>query len=174
MRSKNIISTIAFISAFAFSAAFASLFIDESQSKQFEIYEIRTSGCSNNDTTCTEILELLHQDIRNGERRNSRWDYSLSEDANVSVKRARSVEKYADASGSMRDAHLPEDFRDAWREHMSAWRDYADFLQEVSKDKIEDDKFERLEDRYIYDINRTWATVLKVGRGYGADSPYIY
>ena len=57
---------------------------------------------------------------------------------------------------------------------MKAWRDYSEFLTEVSRNKIEDEEFERLESRYIYDINRTWATVLQIGRGYGADSPYIY
>lgn len=180
MRSKDIISIIAFITAFGFSAAFASLFIDESLTTSFKTYEIRdvrTSNCRTSDKTCTDILALLIQDIRNGEQRRSRFDYSLSEDANVSVRRAESVEDYANASGSMEDAHLPADFRAAWREHMKAWRDYSDFLNDVSRKKISDSEFEQKEDQLIHGtngVNQTWAKVLKIGRGYGADSPYLY
>ena len=176
MRSKNIISTIAFITAFVFSAAFASLFIDESQTN-FQTYEnrnVRTSNCRYNDKTCTDISALLIQDIRNGDQRRSRYDYSLGDNGNISVRRAETVADYSDASSSMEDSHLPSDFRSAWREHMKAWRDYSEFLTDVSRNKIEDDEFERLEIQYIYDINKTWATVLKIGRGYGAESPYIY
>ncbi|CAN5675301.1 hypothetical protein BH20ACI4_BH20ACI4_19430 [soil metagenome] len=176
MRSKDIISTIAFISAFAISAAFASLFIDESQTNfgTFENRNDRSSSCRTNDKTCTDILALLVQDIRNGEQRRSRFDYSLNDEANVSVRRAASVEDYSNASGSMEDAHLPSDFRAAWREHMKAWSDYSEFLTEVSREKISESEFEQKENKYIYDINRTWGAVLKIGRGYGADSPYIY
>ena len=81
MRSKNIISTIAFITAFAFSAAFASLFITESQTN-FQTYEIRndrSSNCRSIDKTCTDISALLIQDIRNGDQRRSRYDYSLGD-----------------------------------------------------------------------------------------------
>ena len=133
-----------------------------------------TSNCRTSDKTCTDILALIVQDIRNGEQRRSRFDYSLGDDANVSVRRAESVEDYAHASGSMEDSHLPADFRTAWREHMKAWRDYSEFLTEVSRKKISDSEFEQKEDRMIYDINRTWANVLSIGRSYGADSPYIY
>ncbi len=177
MRSKDIISIIAFISAFAFSAAFASLFIDKSQTKSFEIYEprdLRTSNCRADDKTCLDILALIVQDIRNGEQRRSRFDYSVSDDANVSVRRAQSVADYSYASRSMEDSHLPADFRTAWREHMRAWRDYSEFLNEVSQNKIDESEFEQKEDLYIYDINRTWGVVLKIGRSYGANSPYIY
>ena len=176
MRSKNIISTIAFITAFVFSAAFASLFINESQTNflNYENRNVGTSNCHNNDKTCTDISALLIQDIRNGDQRRSRYDYSLGDNGNVSVRRAETVADYSDASSSMEDSHLPSDFRSAWREHMKAWRDYSEFLTDVSRNKIEDAEFERLESRYIYDINKTWATVLKIGRGYGTDSPYIY
>ncbi len=178
MRSKNIISTVAFVSAFVFSAAFASLFINESQPASFESYAIsnvRTASCSADDKTCTDITALLIQDIRNGDRRNSRYDYSFDdEDANVSVRRAESVVLYSAASRDMEDSHLPSDFRAAWRDHMKAWRVYSEFLTKVSQTKIEDDKFENLESEYVYDINKTWAKVLKIGRGYGAESQYIY
>ncbi len=178
MRSKDILSTIAFISAFVLSAAFASLFIDNSQTTNFEAYQIRnvrTSNCQQNDRTCTDILALLIQDIRNGEQRRDRYDYSLGdENGNVSATRAETVAVYADTSGSMEDEHLPSDFRTAWREHMTAWHVYSEFLNDVSQTKIADEKFERLEDQYIYKINKTWAKVLKIGRAYGANSPYIY
>lgn len=177
MRSKDIISTIAFISAFVVSAAFASLFIDESQPPSFSSYAIsnvRSSACSYEDKTCTDITALLIQDIRNGDQRRSRYDYSLGDAGNISARRAETVADYSAASSSMEDSHLPSDFRSAWHEHMKAWRVYSEFLNEVSQNKMDDDEFDRLETRYIRDINKTWATVLKIGRGYGADSPYIY
>ncbi|MGI9055554.1 MAG: hypothetical protein ACR2F2_07100 [Pyrinomonadaceae bacterium] len=176
MRSKDIISTIAFISAFAISAAFASFFIDESQTNfgTFEKRNDRSSNCRSADKTCADISALLIQDIRNGDQRRNRYDYSLGDEGNISVRRAETVADYSDASMSMEDAHLPSDFRTAWRAHMKAWRDYSEFLNDSSRKKIEDEEFDRLEIRYIYDINKTWATVLKIGRGYGADSPYIY
>lgn len=177
MRSKDIVSIIAFITAFAFSAAFASLFIDESRTASLSTYELRdysSSTCRTSDKTCTDILALIVQDIRNGDQRRTRFDYSPNDEANVSVRRALSVADYADASGSMKDGHLPADFRTAWREHMKAWSDYSEFLNEVSQRKIDEGEFEQKEERYIYDINRTWAKVLKIGRSYGANSPYIY
>ncbi len=176
MRSKDIISTIAFISAFAFSAAFASLFISESQTDilTYEISNIRSSNCRYTDKTCMDISALLIQDIRNGDQRRSRYDYSLGDEGNISMRRAETVADYSDASMSMEDSHLPSDFRTAWREHMTAWHDYSEFLNDVSQKKIADDEFDRLETRYIYDINKTWTTVSKIGRSYGADSPYIY
>ena len=79
-----------------------------------------------------------------------------------------------DTSGSMNDETLPSDFQSAWREHMQARRDYSNFLNEVSENKIKDESFRRLEDKYITNINKTWAAVLKIGRGYGASSPYVY
>lgn len=175
MRSKDIVSIIAFISAFAVSAALASLFIDKSQYTNYNIYTARNYPvCQYGDQACKDILSFLLRDIRNGQTRQANYDYSLSEKGNVSPKYAETVAEYADASGSMNDSNLPSDFQSAWREHMSAWRDYSDFLNEVSENKIADEKFDRLEDKYIRDINKTWAAVLKIGRGYGASSPYVY
>lgn len=175
MKSKDIISIIAFISAFGISAAFASLFIDKSLSTNYQTFETRSySSCSRGDQTCKDIMSLLVRDIRNGQQRRDNYDYSLGTNGNVSERRAETVADYADISGAMQDAHLPTDFQTAWREHMQAWRDYSDFLGKVSQTKIEDEKFERLEDRYIRKINSTWATVLKIGRGYGAQVPYGY
>lgn len=175
MRSKDIVSIIAFISAFAVSAAFASLFIDKSQYENYSIYTSRNySNCRYADQTCKDILSLLVRDISNGRKRQENYDYSLGKDGNVSPKYAETVAVYADASGSLDDEHLPADFQSAWREHMQAWRDYSDFLNEVSENKIEDEAFDRLEDIYTYKINKTWAAVLKIGRGYGASSPYVY
>ena len=175
MKSKDIISIIAFTSAFVLSAAFASPFIDESLSTNYQFYENRSySNCSSSDQTCKDVLSLLARDIRNGEQRRDAYDYSLGTDGNVSERRAETVADYSDASAAMDDAHLPADFRSAWREHMQAWRDYSDFLTEVSRNKIEAEKFDRLEYKYIREINSTWATVLKIGRNYGARVPYGY
>ena len=175
MKSKDIVSIIAFISAFAFSAAFASLFIDESLSTNHKTYEVRSySSCHYSDQTCRDIQSLLVRDISNGTERSSNYDYSSSENGNVSERRAESVADYADASGSMNDANLPSDFQSAWRAHMQAWRDYSNFLNEVSRSKIDDEKFDRLESRYVRDVNKTWTKVLKVGGTYGASVPYGY
>lgn len=176
MRSKDIISIIAFTSAFAVSAAFASLFIDKSQYTNYNIYAVRTSpNCQSKNPTCTEMLSLLVRDNINGVERSNRYDYSLGgEQGNVSPKYAETTAQYVEESSNMNDADLPSEFRAEWREHMQAWRDYSEFLNEVSQNKIENEEFKKRDARYGYEIDKTYADVLKLAKKYGVNNAYVY
>jgi hypothetical protein len=151
MRSKNILSIIAFITAFAFSSAFAFLFIDESQTKN-------------------DIENLLRQDISNGRERFRRINDSgrFPEKSNYQ-RYAESVEHYADDSGSISYSHLPPDFQLRWNEHMRAWRDYSNYLNKTKNSSLEDEDFYQDKNEYLVDINSTWYSVLRVGSKYCAE-----
>lgn len=175
MRSKDTISIIAFISAFAVSAAFASLFIDKSQSTNYNIYSVRKSpNCQTKNQFCSEMSSLLVRDNILGADRVNNYDYSLSDTGNVSLKRAETVAEYADEASEMNDANLPSEFRNEWREHRQAWRDYSNFLNEVSRNKIEKVEFTRLENRHLREINSSYEDVLKIAKTYGVNNPYVY
>lgn len=170
MRSKVLISTVAFITAFAFSAAFAGLFI------KGNINQTETGCFHYKSRTAAAITVFVRQDIRNGEKHESnfygsfyevfspfsRW--SIAEYAEI-------VEAYADESGSMSYSHLPPDFQKKWREHMRAWRDYSNFLNRVKKypHKLERVKTHQLRYEYSNEINATWYDLLRIGRSYGAE-----
>jgi hypothetical protein len=57
---------------------------------------------------------------------------------------------------------------------MQAWRDYSNFLNEVSQNKIEDAEFSRLENRYLREINDSYDDVLKFAKTYGVNNEYVY
>lgn len=175
MKSKDTISIIAFISAFAVSAAFASIFTDKSQYTNYNIYSVRKSpNCQTRNQFCSEMSSLLVRDNILGADRINNYDYSLSETGNVSPKRAETVAEYANEASEMNDANLPSEFRTEWREHMQAWRNYSDFLNEVSRNKIEKTEFNRLENRYLKEINSSYNDVLKLAKTYGVNNPYVY
>jgi hypothetical protein len=62
--------------------------------------------------------------------------------------------------------NFPQDFQNAWRTHMQAWKNYADYLEEV---KYNPSARKRNEGFVLNnEINRTWAEVLRIGRNHGA------
>ena len=129
MRSKNILSIIAFITAFAFSSAFALLFIDKSQTKNsLAALKVRNVECRQETVTKNAIENLLRQDVRIGQKRFWRIKNSRNLSAESNYERyAEAVEEYADDSGKINYSHLPRDFQLKWNEHMRAWRDYSNF-----------------------------------------------
>lgn len=171
MRSKQILSIIAFITTFVLSSAFAFLFIDRSvPTVSFSNFETRNTGCRQDAETKLAVESFLRQDISNGRER--LWRINGSDDSSAKSyleKYADSVEQYADESGSMNFRHLPYDFQIRWKAHMRAWRDYSDFLNNA-KDSVdsEDESFYRDQNEYLIDINSTWYSVLRVGRNYCA------
>jgi hypothetical protein len=143
MRSKTILSTAAFIVAFAASAAFANLFITKTQtvSDYGWASSYKSTSCfknRNNSTTANKISALIREDKSNG-RASGNNSYRVGEDVrppfNVSnfSEYAEAVERYVDNSSSMKASDLPNDFRVEWRAHMKAWRDYSDFLNRMKE-----------------------------------------
>lgn len=171
MRSKNILSIIAFITAFAFSSAFALLFIDKSPTKNSLLtFKVRNVGCQQNAEARNAIESLLQQDISNGRERFWRIKDSEHSSAKSYYERyAESVEHYADDSGSISYSHLPRDFQLRWNEHMRAWRDYSNYLNKTKNSSLENEDFYQDKNEYLVDINSTWYSVLRVGSKYCAE-----
>jgi hypothetical protein len=165
MRSKHIAALITFFVTFAFSAFIALLFaapkipyVPPVQNYEFKTYN---NGCRKN--TGDKIKLFLLRDKQNGVEKN--------EAENTLAAKSIAVAKYADESGSMDASSLPSDFQAAWREHMRAWRNYADVLQERRDKLVDADEYRLRSNEYLDDISSTWEEVLRIGREYGADLP---
>jgi hypothetical protein len=183
MRSKTILSTAAFIVAFVASAAFASLFITKTQTAPdyFPVSSYKSTSCfkdRNNFTTANKISALIREDINNGRESGRRLYRAGAEERppftdSKFPKYAEAVERYADASGSIKAGSLPSDFQTHWREHMKAWRDYSEFLNRMKDSSAQrgwtNEELEAVDDFHGSAIERTWQTVLQTGVSYGAD-----
>lgn len=157
---KSITAIIAFTLTFGFSVALVGLVFGFPQTVGFN-----NSFCHIKDQS--NIVSLLQRDIRNGQIRDSEINtLSTPSPADMSLAEyTEFVNSYVDKSQSMYDANLPRDFQTAWRQHMKAWRNYADFLTRINKTsvKITDRDFIQLEKEYNAEINRTWYKVLEIG-----------
>jgi hypothetical protein len=186
MRIKTIISTAAFIIAFVFSTALASLFIDTSsasyQTDSIVIpnYNRSHTSCFKNrgNNTARKIESLLKEDDRYGrtlDRKLFQIDKGLLSPFSSSSysEYADSVSEYAESSGKMSADDLPYEFQNAWREHMKAWHDYAEFLDGMknssARTESNGEKLSAFDNEYNAEINRTWYEVLRVANDYGAD-----
>ena len=184
MRSKSILSTAAFVLAFGFSAAFASLFITKNQIAPDlvpVVSEYKSTNCfknKNDSSTAGKISALIRADKENG-RASERSAIEMREGymspfSNPAFPAyTEAVEQYVDDSSSMRTRRLPEDFQTAWREHMKAWRDYSEFLNRMKNSSVRSrwssDEFHDIDAFHNREISRTWYKVLQIGETYGAD-----
>ena len=184
MRSKTILSIAAFIVAFAFSTAFAGLFIAKSAYQSVITvpanYNRQPNSCFKNRGryTADKIEVFISQDVSNGEERDRRL-FNIDGDNRPSFmsssfeEYADAVTEYAEASGSMDESTLPQELQTAWRAHMKAWRDYADYLDARKsssvRTRLSDKAAYDLENHFNADISITWYEVLRVGRSYGAE-----
>jgi hypothetical protein len=168
MRSKTIISILAFAVAFGFSTYFASFFLPESVESQTFYYE-NTHISTQPDS---EIMSFLRRDISNGNERISSYFDSGNEHHEVSPEnclahKAASVKFYSEKSASMDATELPKDFRAAWRKHMKAWRDYSNFLDKSAKSSnLDSEDFNEKSAEFNDEISSTWNDVLDIGESY--------
>ncbi len=183
MRSKTILSTAAFIVAFAASAAFASLFVTKTQTAPdyVPVSSYKSTSCfkyRNNSTAANKISAIVRTDKNNGNERDKaiyRGGEGVRPPFTSSVFSvyAEAVEQYVDDSSSMKTSDLPNDFQTEWREHMKAWRDYSDFLNRVkiasNRTSWSGAELEEIDDFHSREIDRTWQMVLQTGVSYGAD-----
>jgi hypothetical protein len=174
MRSKAVLSIIAFLAAFGISVAVTP------RAAQTSFAPFVKKGCAET-ATARKITKLLSQDIENGRDRdrklNNFSDYSPSRDAYLNSF-AKTIDEYADASASIDDTDLPGDFQTAWRSHMTAWRNHSDLLSEYASaprkrggnaDGIEFPR--RQYSEQTEEISETWFEVLRVARKYDAYIP---
>lgn len=184
MRSKIILSAAAFIVAFGFSVFLASLFISTPAVSFVTVSDhgVPNSSCLKQryqSETALSISSLLRQDTNNGRERDRELRRVLT-DRRVPFGEpnfndyAEIVDEYVNTSESLGTSGLPVDFHNAWDEHLKAWRDYRDFLNEMKDfDRMSNsstEKLERLENKYSTEIDQTWYKVLRVGRNHGAET----
>lgn len=150
---RIITALVAFIATFIFSAGLVRIIFPAPVVKYVYTEPPRTFDRRSND-----IENFLLRDITNG---NARMDDKYSDDY------AQAVMDYWKASSSMDASGFPEDFQKAWRLHMQAWGDYAEYLQ--AKKASKSNGLCNLDKRYNSEINRTWEEVLRIGRTYGSN-----
>jgi hypothetical protein len=171
MRSKALLSIVAFLAAFGISVA-----VTPRATKTTGITAIKR-GCAQTEKA-QKITNLLSQDIENGRER----DRKIDAHAVVEWKRRANfvyfidaVGEYADASASIDDSDLPHDFKTAWRAHMKAWEKHSGFLEEIRANPLNDgigNGFSREEySKQTKEISETWFEVLRIARQYDAYIP---
>ena len=147
---RIITALVAFVATFIFSAGLVRIIFPAPVVKY--VYTEQSPRRSAN-----EIESFLLRDIRNGE---------LREVDRYTENQANAVTDYWKTSSSMDASALPQDFQNAWRVHMNAWGNYAEYLQ--AKQASKSNGLCNMEKRYNEDINRTWEEVLRIGRNYGS------
>ena len=158
---KFITGIVAFTLTFVFSVALVGF-----PKADFLPFEAQFSS-----PTARNIASLVQRDVRNGDERFNKINFSAERTAYFEAY-SDAVNEYVDKSESMDDVDLPADFQTAWREHMKAWRDYSNFLNKCGTKKMDDSEFGQLDRTYNREISVTWQEVLQVGREYGARLPY--
>ena len=178
MKVKTILSIIAFIAAFGLSVLLVGV-------PQYNFYSKYKNSRDSRDAR-QKIVMLLHQDIDNGYLRSQKVKY-LDERAKYSSSvfdispYADATAEYVDASESISLRGLPSDFRNAWLEHMEAWREHSEFLNRqknsnvkytVNGREVVQYPFNRADENLYHvqveKINTTWYETLRIGRKYGA------
>ena len=167
MRSNNILHIIVFAAAFSLSTFVAGFFITPTATRYTLVSYAEKSP------TAVKIESFLQRDANNGNARDVEYYRLDAIDSSTIDGQARIVAEYYDASSSLNAEEFPNDFQRAWREHMRAWENYADFLNDqkdaaVDRDFNESD-FVKADDRLGREINRTWYRVLRLADRYGAD-----
>lgn len=180
MRIKTILSIAAFSFAFIFSTAFAGLFIDKSELQTvFVVAPVSSNtkptscfGRRANNSVAGKIEFILRQDDNYGRER----QVKISESNNGGYRPSfteyvDATSEYADKSGNLDDGSVPQDFQIAWRKHMKAWRDYADFLGKAETMNLNEAGFAQFNREHNQNIKLTWTQVLLSGAKYGATAP---
>lgn len=156
MKAKHIYALLAFAAAFSISVTAAGL-----------VKSLRGM------TVDERILNVLNEDISNGfsSRRLTRGNPDLD---------MVSTNVYVSKSERISTEGLPEEFREAWAEHMKAWRDHADFLyeRETARTSHTNQRDHRqalaADERYSRnsaEISRTWYKVLQIAVAHGVEIP---
>ncbi len=175
---RIILGIIAFTLTFGLSASLVGLLFG------FPKHNVRhfTSKHTHNSAHKHNIRRLLRRDVfRNGETRDHKVTRLYAEFGSYDAlyqnsEYRKAISDYHRKSSSMKDSHLPEDFKYAWREHMKAWKNQANYLEDLQSKSL-DGEIESASKNYSDNsrqINRTWDQVLRIAQRYGVgiDSSY--
>lgn len=167
---KAIVGIVAFAAAFIFGTGLVRIFFPQPVTPRAPYRQDFNFRPPVRTALAAEIEDFIAMDERNGTERDSRTDArSLTSSGTVSEQHAESVMRYWQKSSAMDDSGFPRDFRKAWREHMQAWNDYADFIDENAGKRVNPAEFGAEERRLNAEISRTWYYLLRIGRTYGAE-----
>lgn len=181
MRSKTILSIVAFIVAFGFSVFLASFFITKPIQPIFlsSDYGSRSTSCFKERFMSSEarsISAFLRQDISNGRERD-RNIYQLKVGArtpfgeNTFDEYTVIVDQYVDDADKLDTNDLPQDFQEKWEKHLKAWQDYAEFLNDLKGENVKSsERILRSDSQFNKEIDATWYEVLRVAKTYGAQT----
>ncbi|HZH34232.1 MAG TPA: hypothetical protein VEX64_05290 [Pyrinomonadaceae bacterium] len=170
MKTKLITTLIAFATTFGFSTLMME-FVKEKRAPQTHYL---TTQIRYHSETEQKILKLLRQDIKNGLERRSKLSHMEDVDFSTAAllnDYAEATAEYAYKSSSIDETGIPADFQFAWRRHMKAWRDYADFLDEtrnLSENQRREMDLDEMDFEKSLEINQSWREVLRTARKYGA------
>lgn len=171
MRSKPIISIIAFITAFGISVALTPRTVTQTVAPLYQ-----PKKCAE---TSQKITSLLERDIQNGRIRDRKMARVRQQGdsygtAPYHLNYAAATTAYSNASKRIETGDLPYEFVTAWNQHMNAWESYAEFLKEnVDSDGqlLRERSFYRSSATYTTEISDTWFEVLRIARNHGAEIP---
>ena len=178
MRSKKILSIVAFVAAFGLSTAFAGLFIVKTTNASNASYKPVSYCKFKHNSTSEAISSLIVSNYANAKVRDSKiYDigesYPPSHNSVEFADYAQNIEEYVNASSSLRTDGLPRDFRQAWQKHIKAWRDYSNFMNKTAdvstKNSFTPEEIEKAEAQFNQQIDQTYDAVLEIGGNYGAD-----
>ncbi len=170
---------IAFVLTFGLSVSIIGLLFGfPATHTSHQVYQIRANTC----VAKYKIGALLRKDDRFRDYRNHKirniegyYDMSEAELYNNDVY-YKTVSDYVIKSSSMNDSNLPEDFKYAWRKHMQAWQNQANFLTQVndkSDTAVAESEYHQYSDNTM-EINVTWMQVLRIAERYDVDIPADY
>lgn len=172
---KSILGIIAFTLTFGLSAGLVGILFGFPQSHNNSY----VSTVRNNSVYQGKISRLLSRDVSNGGAREKAYYEFYGGDTESLYKNdeyRQAVNEYYISSSSMNDSITPEDFKYAWREHMNAWKNQAEYLNSLQNENY--GRNDETAANYYIDntvqINRTWFQVLRIANRYGVEIPNNY
>ena len=176
MKFKHILAIIAFFATFIFSVLLIGVPVKKTScfTRNFS-----SAAHTHNRTTQRKITNLLKRDIANGDFRDlnirASSDFYSDDTFGIPSNYVDEVEDYVSQSEQLNDADLPYNFQNAWREHMRAWREHADFLETSQTSclmrSLDSDDIRRVYLSQNAEITKTWHKVLRVAKSHGAAIP---
>lgn len=162
--SRTVFGIVAFAAAFIVSVSIVRIILP-APVPGFVNDGISVQHRTHKDCKVSKLEEFIERDKMNGSLRNDRPVVG----ERISANYALSVREYWESSSSMDASDFPRDFREAWNDHMKAWRDYSRYLESVRGQQVTKSDFRSGSERYDAEISRTWEIVLSTAREYGAD-----
>lgn len=161
---RTVFGIVAFAATFIVSVSIVGIIfpapVSPFANDGFSVRHRTHKGCK-----ATKLENFIERDVLNGSLRDDRPVVGEKVSANY----VSAVREYWESSSSMDASDLPSDFRDAWNDHMKAWRDYSRYLDSSAGRSATRSDFYTESRQFDREISRTWKIVLATAREHGAD-----